>query len=46
MKGYLAADYVQLGMCTLLYNTTVWVTFEYVYTSVNGVSPHELRQKM
>ena len=45
-KGYLPAVYFQLGMCTLLYNTTFWVTIEYVLTSVYGVSPQGLRHKM
>ena len=43
MKINLPADYVQLGMSNLLYKTTLWVTIEYVLTSVYGVSP---RQKM
>ena len=42
MKGYLPADNVQLGMCTLLYNTTFWVTIEYVLTSVYSGSPQGL----
>ena len=46
MKGYLPTDYIQLGMCTLLYNTKFWVTIEYVLTSVYGVSSQALRQKM
>ena len=46
MKGCLPADYIQLEMCTLLYNTIFWVTIECVLTSVYCVSPQGLRQKM
>ena len=39
MKGYLPADYIQLGMCTLLYNTTFCVIIEYMLINVYGVRP-------
>ena len=44
--GYLPADYIQLGMCTLFYYTTFWDTIENVLTRIYGVSPQGLRQKM
>ena len=34
MKGNLPVDCIPLGMCTLLYNTTFWVTIECVLTRV------------
>ena len=46
MLRYMPADYIQLGMCTLLYNTTVCVAIEYVLTNVHGASPQGVRQKM
>ena len=36
-------DYIQLGKCTLLYNTTLCVAIEYVLTNVYVASPQGKR---
>ena len=46
MTGYQLTGYGQLGMCTLVYNTTLCVTNEYVLTNVYIVSPQGIRQKI
>ena len=46
MIGYLPTDYVQLGMCTLLYNATLCVAIENVLTNVYILSPQGIRQNV
>ena len=45
MIGHLLTDYIQLGMNTLLYNTTLCFAIEFERIDVYIVCPQRIRQK-